>query len=355
MAMEHYDIVIIGAGPAGCNLARLIQTHHRVLLLDGSFHHPKVCAGLLSPDAIRLLRRYRIELPTEIFCDPQLDSVRVIDLHRKVYRHYPRSYVNVDRAAFDRFLLTLVGTNVSILGARCLDISAHSGGYRLRLRTADGSETYVTAHCIVGADGASSIVRHTLFRETDIQKYVSIQQTFVAEGFNPYYSCIFDPATSDSCSWIFFKGNRMVFGGAFAPRGCRAAFEKQKRRLIASGMVDVKAFDSPISTEACLVSRPHFSEGVFLGNKTAFLIGEAAGFISPSSFEGISYALSSGEALAKAINTAQSLGEVIRYYRRRTNSLRFKVKFKCIKRPFMYGKLWRAIIMKSRIGSISKR
>lgn len=353
--MKHYDIVVIGAGPAGCNLARLIQTDHSILLLDGSFHHPKVCAGLLSPDAIRLLRRYKIDLPKEILCDPQLDSVRVIDLHQNMYRHYPRAYVNVDRAAFDRFLLTLVGTNVSILGARCLDISQHTEGYCLHLRGADGTECHVTARCIVGADGASSLVRRTLFKEADIQKYVSIQQTFATEGLNPYYSCIFDPATSDSCSWIFFKGDRLVFGGAFVPRGCRAAFEEQKRRLVTSGMVDMNAFDTPISTEACLVSRPRFAKGIFLGNETAFLIGEAAGFISPSSFEGISYALSSGEALAKAINSARSLCEVIRHYRRQTRSLRLKVKFKCIKRPFMYGKRWRALIMRSRIGSISKR
>jgi flavin-dependent dehydrogenase len=349
---SQYDIVIVGAGPAGANLARMIDSaRYRVLLLDASSLRPKVCAGLLSPDAQRLLARYDIRLPSSLFVKPQLSSVRVVDLDCRYIRHYRRAYLNVDRAAFDRYLLDLVPFSVDLLSARCTHIEKTDGIYRLHLHDADGQKAQVRTRYIVGADGASSIVRSSLFTNQTIQKYVSIQQWFPAEEINPYYSCVFDSTTSESCSWIFFKNGQLIFGGAFAPRGCRAAFEKQKRKLIERGIVPAGIFSHPLKTEACRVSRPHMGKGVFHGADGAYLIGEAAGFISPSSFEGISYALSSGEALAMAFNQKNGQTAVLRVYRRRTLGLSLKIKAKCLKRPFMYVPFWRKIILKTGLGA----
>ena len=53
-----YDVIVIGAGPAGANFARLVYPHrYRVLVIDGSQGHDKVCGGLLSPDAQNTLAR----------------------------------------------------------------------------------------------------------------------------------------------------------------------------------------------------------------------------------------------------------------------------------------------------------
>ncbi len=54
-----YDIVIVGSGPAGSNLARLIGDKYKVLLIDKrdlenenpKNHTNKCCGGLLAPDA----------------------------------------------------------------------------------------------------------------------------------------------------------------------------------------------------------------------------------------------------------------------------------------------------------------
>ena len=310
-----------------------------------------VKAGLLSPDAQRLLARYGIALPRDVFVNPQLSSVRVIDLNDPHIRHYRRTYWNLDRAAFDRFLLGLVPTTVDIVQARCHSIERRNGGFSLSIHHADGRCENITARTIVGADGASSLVRRALFDHHPIQKYVSIQQWFPADEIDPYYSCVFDHTTSESCSWIFFKDGQLVFGGAFSPRGCRAAFEEQKRKLIKRGIVPAQVLASPIKTEACRVSRPRLASGIFHGEGGAYLIGEAAGFISPSSFEGISYALSSSEALARALNQNKSDSTILRAYRKGSASLQCKVMLKCLKRPFMYLPALRRMILKTGLGA----
>ena len=66
-----FDLAIIGAGPAGATLARLIGKSYRVLLIDkrsfsdepGPFSASKCCGGLLAPDAQRMLSELGLGLP----------------------------------------------------------------------------------------------------------------------------------------------------------------------------------------------------------------------------------------------------------------------------------------------------
>ena len=355
MTHKTYDVVIVGAGPAGANFARLINTDkYKVAIIDGSEGHDKVCGGLLSPDAQDVLARYDISLPCGLLASPQLFSVRTIDLANGYTRHYRRSYMNVDRAKFDNFMRSLIPQAVDLVGARCKRISKTGELYELETVSGD----FITCKCVVGADGAASVVRNSLFKHKKIHKYIAIQQWFDAGQTNPYYSCIFDNDTSSGCSWVSFKDGMMIFGGAFDKENGREAFEAQKQKLIDLGFVEKEAFTNPTKTEACLVCRPHFSGGIFIGNSGAYLLGEAAGFISPSSFEGISYALSSAEALADAFNREPDIishGRVARRYKNNTAKLIAKIQIRCIKRPFMYNKLLRRAVMKSGLTSITIR
>ena len=348
---KHYDIVIVGAGPAGANFARLIDSkRYRTLLIDGSADRDKVCGGLLSPDAQDILARYDISLPRDLLASPQLFSVRTVDLATGMTRYYRRSYLNVDRRRFDDFLRTLIPPQVAQLAGRCEEIRPIPEGYSLSV---GGQE--ITCTYLIGADGASSIVRRSLFADRPIRKYIAIQQWFPAEGDAPYYSCLFDYATSTGCSWIFFKDGMLIFGGAFDNPGGRTAFEAQKQKLIAHGLVRPETVAAPAKTEACTVLRPTWRRGIWRGEGKAFLLGEAAGLISPSSFEGISYALASAEALADAFGVCGEASHICRMYRRRSQKLVRKIRLRCLKRPFMYHRILRTWVLKSGFTAIHIR
>lgn len=353
---KHYSTVIVGAGPAGSTLARrLSQSMSDILLIDASaFLGEKVCGGLISPDAQDLLAEYGIALPRDILSSPQIFSVRTLDLSCKKTRNYRRNYINVDRAGFDAFLLSLVPDSVNVISAVCISIKRINGGFSLILKTHQG-EKELTCNTLIGADGASSTVRRNLFSKQKITRYVAIQQSFHAKNEHPYYSCIFDSDTSPSCSWIFFKDGRLVFGGAFESKNPRAAFESQKEKLVMRGIIPEDMFKEALDTRACTVLRPGLFSGIYLGKSGAFLIGEAAGFISPSSLEGISFALASAEALYRALESSKNTRATLRAYKRKSAKLRLKIALKCFKRPFMYMPLLRKMILSSGVGSIKTK
>ena len=181
-----YDVVVVGAGPAGSTFARVVASGgYKVLLIDGQNpEKPKPCGGLLAPDAQKLFARFDFTLPKEVLADPQIFSVKTADLVTRRVRYYPRYYLNMDRYRFDDFLLSLVPNSVEVVKGRVERAERREDGFRLAL-SVNGEERVVSAKRIVGADGASSIVRRTFFSRAMMQ-YVSIQESYPAGEKNPF-------------------------------------------------------------------------------------------------------------------------------------------------------------------------
>lgn len=348
--MTEFDIAIIGGGPAGATLARLLDEKFRVVLIDGKTDNEnsfrKCCGGLLSPDAQKAFAEFDLTLPKDLLVDPQIFSVRTIDLQARKERHYQRFYMNLDRHKFDLWLESLVPENVERFYGRCKKIERLDNLYSLICTGNDGVEKSFTAKKIVGADGANSIVRKYLYPEKKIRRYTAIQQWFREENAKPFYSCIFDPATSDCCSWSISKDNVFIYGGAFEPKDCRMMFEIQKQRLSDYGF----KFGEILKTEACVILRPKSPFDICTGKNNAFLIGEAAGLISPSSLEGISFAVNSARILAEVLNSDNSSADKV--YEMKIVPMRIKIFAKVLKCPFMYVPALRKIVMKSGLNTI---
>lgn len=349
-AIETYDVAIIGLGPAGCTLARLLAKEHSVIAIDkkgaaaGGFQKP--CGGLLAPDAQKALARMDMPLPKAVLVDPQIFAVQTIDLTNAMSRYYQRFYINIDRHHFDLWLRAQIPGNVRICeNTRCTKVERTGAGYRVTVDQ-DGGTRVVHATYLVGADGANSLVRRMLYPNKKIRSYVSIQQWFVQTKTNPYYSCIFDAETTDCCAWSISKDGQFLFGGAFPVSHARERFETQKKKLENVGFV----FGPPLKTEACMVLRPSAMHDICCGKENAFLVGEAAGFISPSSLEGISWAINSARALADAFHAHKK--DVNQAYWLRSFPLRLKLLVKLLKCPPMYHPFLRKLVLKSGLQSI---
>lgn len=347
---RRYDAAVIGAGPAGSvfasQLARMCPELH-VLVIDGQTeNNQKVCGGLLSPDAQKVLALLGLTLPNSVLADPQIFAVDTIDLKLKIRRLYQRHYLNMDRYAFDRWLVSMIPPQVEVIRARREELSVCEDGYML---TVGGMRYHAKA--IVGADGANSHVRKTFIGHVPYQ-YTAQQEWYqYPSGDLPHYSCIFDPVTSDSCSWTICKDGYVIFGGAFAKHGCREAFAEQKQRL--ETMLGCR-LGAPVKREACLVSSPRHWSDIVCGIPGVYLIGEAGGFISASSFEGISSAMLCGQYLAEAFAHGTSKEDILRRYQHLTRVLRLKLWTKTVKRAVLCSPILRYCIMKSGIQSITR-
>lgn len=355
MSSNVYDVAIVGAGPAGAVFAKELAAsvpEMSVVLIDGQGEeNKKPCGGLLAPDAQKILAEFDLTLPKSILADPQIFAVETIDLTAKCVRYYQRHYLNMDRYEFDKWLISLVPDSVTKIAGRVREIKEKSGVYTLDLSRFDGSNELISAKAIVGADGGGSTVRRQLIGRMPKQ-YVSIQEWYENSGQRlPYYSCIFDKKTSDSCSWTIHKDGYVIFGGAFEKQGCRGAFEAQKARLESFLK---NSFGAPVKREACLVTSPRRASDFCCGKPNVYLLGEAAGFISSSSFEGISSAIKSGKLLADAFGAGNTPEKILRLYRKKTLLLRVKLLTKTFKRWVLCSPTLRYIIMKSGVQSIKK-
>jgi flavin-dependent dehydrogenase len=308
----------------------------------------------LAPDAQRALARLGIGLPRHLLADPQLFAVEALDLATGRRRRYPRHYMNVDRLQFDRWLWTLLPDRVFAFDL-CLATGVRQGqrGFIVSYRRA-GKEYSIEARCVIGTYGTARPVPGLPGVELNrVRRYLALQEWFAIPDGAPYYQAIFDPLITDYYAWTIPKNGELILGAALAPdKDPLARFALLKRKMTELGL----DLSTPLRRRASFLLRPLFTAS--RPSRKSYssrlvLAGEAAGFISPSSGEGLSYAFESASLLATAIRTNGP--ECERAYRNATTGLRRKIAMKCLKNPFLYNKGLRSFIMACGWGDIGRR
>jgi flavin-dependent dehydrogenase len=332
---QVYDVVIAGAGPAGCMAAYHLDESFSVLMIDS---HPlprnKSCGGALNPYSWNFIRKFGP--PESLLVEPQIVNFRYVDWDRRIYRPTALAFHNTLRYKFDAWLLSLLPERIQVADKATLkDFQPDANGLEVQLVREEKNFTVKTRY-LIDACGANSRTRVQL-EGLEKEYYVTVQYWVEKKGaLDPYFDCILMNRVlkGHAYSYIMPKGNMALVGSVFYP-GSKGVVQKHEIILETLNR-RLEAFGPAVKREAAKALKVNRRQELFLGKGNVLVTGEAAGFISPTSGEGISYALNSGMLCAQAINEAggNALSAYARTTRELTKNLTRKMnKFAVLEKP----------------------
>lgn len=277
---SRFDVVIIGAGPAGISCAQaLAGSSLSVLMLEKSETiGPKICAGGLT----RMAAQFGVpgdrarSFHEQVVCLDDLPPFRI------VLRH---PMITVNRTDLALHHLTGLDRTANV------EIAAGTKATRLSDGAVWTDRGVFSFRFLVGADGSQSIVR----------KHLGLPSRF---GIGLYYEV---PRLSDEVRFHFRPGIvRSGYLWAFPHRDCTNVGIGFNPDRLTAGLAKVilqqYVKELGFASEGARLrggTISHLYRGCRFGN--VFLAGDAAGLASKASGEGIPFALVSGREIGRAI------------------------------------------------------
>jgi geranylgeranyl reductase family protein len=297
-----WDVVVVGAGPAGTTLARaLAKAGAGVLILEKeTLPRPKTCAGGITTRAASLLD-FDLSAVIEAVPDVYRFSYRLGEPEFKVWdKPLVRT---VTRARFDQLLARKATDEGAALrdGQPVTGIEYHDT--QAIVHTAAGD---YRARVVAGADGARGMVARSFPHPLACEMSVGMEaEVFVEPAKLAEWKGILAIDYGDHLHgyrWVFPKADHLSVGSCgplrYAPR-----FRQHINALLESLF------------QPCRVERlrsalvPIYTGSSGLVNGPCLLLGDAAGLVDAMTGEGIYYALRSAQLAAPVILNYLSGGE----------------------------------------------
>ena len=282
---EDWDVVVVGAGPAGSSAARAAAVAGaRTLLIDRAvFPRYKTCGGGLM-GASRQAVPAGVELPVRATVDRVSFSLRgrFQRLHRAESGFIPL----VNRDTFDHALIRAAqraGVEFTP-GVRVRAVA--QGAERIEVRTDAGP---IRTRALIGCDGSASVVgREVGVRLSQVD--LGLEYELAVEPGGPWERRIhldWGPLPG-SYGWVFPKGDTLTVG-VIAAKGAGAATAEYLDGFVArTGLSGATVLRRSGHLTRCREADSP------LGRDRVLLAGDAAGLLEPWTREGISFALRSG-------------------------------------------------------------
>lgn len=307
--MCNADVIIAGAGPAGSTAARVLARQGiSVLVVDkAALPRPKLCGGLLTWKAMRLLEHVHGLRPAELIASRVVDTVTDgFALHHRqrclAEGRFAYPFHLVDRTRFDAFLLDQARAAGAEVLAACAVRGVDPDGL---LDTECGR---LRGRFVIGADGVNSVVRKqcSVVRHRwnkDLAAAIEIAVPWVESPRRTDRPELFAGVLPAGYGWLFPNRDRAILGICGLPGHTRNFRQAFVDFLDVLGVADPHGFVRRHPLKGHPLPYGNALDRPWTGN--TLLVGDAAGLADPLLGEGIFYALLSGWYAAEAI--AQTL------------------------------------------------
>jgi len=326
MIREEYDLIIVGAGPAGAATALYAsRLGLKILLLDKEkFPRDKVCGDAISGKSMEVLRDLDLikeaqELPgshihSVVFGSPKFKLID-IPLQGSKRKDVPTGLV-IPRKIFDAFMFEKAEQKAarSITGFQMIDIikdNDHICGVK-GLNQNSGNREEFYGKIIIGADGFNSLIaRKTgIFNRDPNHWIVAVRQYYEnVSGLENQIELHFVDEIIPGYFWIFPAGKNLANVGLGI---VQSALYKNPSFNLKNALEDVvknKAFCSRFQNATPVTGISGWNLPVASTHRKNYgngflLTGDAAGLIDPFTGEGIGNALISGKYAAQTAKKA---------------------------------------------------
>lgn len=303
---KQYDIIIIGAGPAGSMSAYNLAKHFKVLIVEAhGLPRNKSCSGVLVKKSVDILKKYFDNIPDDVKCTPyETNGITIID-EFMVPQDFPDKGLNVLRDKFDYWLVR----NAIKAGADFVD---HSKVVKLDesengvVLTIESDIVYeINSKIVIACDGVRGTSRAMTNtpkqnKLVTYQKYYNAKASIDRSKFYAYISKDF----SEYDAWINTKNNYVIIG-TIAKTLTKSKYLHNQFISFLKKEINLEIIKE-IKDEAWYIPLVIPDFPVVLRSRRVFFAGEVAGLLNPFG-EGISMALISGLCLSNACIKQKSL------------------------------------------------
>ncbi len=302
----HYDVLIVGAGPAGCMAARtLVKAGFRILIVEKEkIPSEKPGAGFLPPEAVQLIEEEFPAIPAEYVSHPR-DAIgaRLLFEDGSTYdMPFSQPGISVSRARLDAFLAAQCGAD--LLASRHLtDLSVERFLVRADLE-ADGTTETVEATYLIGADGGDSMIlqylRPEFYRTYAAPNLLGVNLVTAAGrvDWEPGWMGLIVRKGGPAMHRLFVMKDLVALAINHKMQG-NWRQELQEVLDLLKSRIGLELHE-PSVTAASVTNIMGASARFNLGAGSALLAGEAAGLLDPWGF-GVRLALESGRIAAQSL------------------------------------------------------
>ena len=299
--MIRTSVLVVGGGPAGATAARfLADAGIDTIVAERDFSYIKPCGGGIPSGAIR-----EFDLPEEII-RKKIDKIAIISPgNRRIEISLKGGHICItERGALDATLRSIAsGKGAAVIEGEFCGYERYNGSYLSLVRKKNAEMLKIRSDYIIASDG----ITFSVGRKCGMQR----------PAFLYTISSHIQPFNSDTCEFWFGTAHASNFySWVFPSDGTASVGTGSRNQMQLYPLLNKflqRRFNFMIgdNQDKCSLDRPRvFPIPAWRGKPEALgnilFLGDAAASVMPVTYEGIYYAMKSGQLAALAVSQGKA-------------------------------------------------